>query len=143
VEPEIMDRIDSSTLTVEHWQQLADAARVASERAYCRYSNFRVGAAVLGSNGAIAVGCNVENASFGLTICAERNAIFSAIASGAHTIVALSLYTPTLRPVTPCGACRQVLAELGPDALLRCACDGPDVMAFTLASLLPHRFMLD
>src|SRR4051812_11099766 len=106
-----MHSVDSSTVTVEHWRQLAEAARAASEHAYCRYSNFRVGAAVLSSDGAIAAGCNVENASFGLTICAERNAIFSAIASGARTIVALSLYTPTLRLVTPCGACRQVLAE--------------------------------
>jgi cytidine deaminase len=138
-----MHSVDSSTVTVEHWRQLADAARVASSRAYCRYSNFRVGAAVLGSNGAITVGCNVENASFGLTICAERNAIFGAIASGARAIVALALYTPTPRLVTPCGACRQVLAELGRDAQVRCTCDGPDVTTFTLESLLPHRFMLD
>ena len=138
-----MHSIDSGNLTVEHWRQLADAAHVASERAYCRYSNLRVGAAVLASDGAIARGCNVENASFGLTICAERNAIFSAIAAGARAIVALSLYTPTPRPVTPCGACRQVLAEFGPDALVRCACDGPDVMTFTLESLLPQRFALE
>ena len=138
-----MHSVDGSTVTEEHWRLLADAARVASERAYCRYSNFRVGAAALTSDGAIARGCNVENASFGLTICAERNAIFSAIAAGARAIVALALYTPTPRPVTPCGACRQVLAEFGPDALVRCACDGPDVMTFTLESLLPRSFALE
>ena len=138
-----MHSVDVATVTGEHWRQLADAARVASERAYCRYSNFRVGAAVLTSDGTIARGCNVENVSFGLTICAERNAIFSAIAAGARAIVALSLYTPTPRPVTPCGACRQVLAEFGRDALVRCACDGPDVMTFTLEALLPQRFALD
>jgi len=138
-----MHSVDGSTVTGEHWRQLADAARVASERAYCRYSNFRVGAAVLTSDGVIACGCNVENVSFGLTICAERNAIFSAVAGGARAIVALSLYTPTLRPVTPCGACRQVLAEFGRDAQVRCACDGPDVMTFTLEALLPQRFALD
>jgi cytidine deaminase len=138
-----MHSVDVGTVTGEHWRQLADAARVASERAYCRYSNFRVGAAVLTSDGLIARGCNVENVSFGLTICAERNAIVSAIAAGARAIVALSLYTPTARPVTPCGACRQVLAEFGRDALVRCACDGPDVMTFTLEALLPQRFAPD
>src|SRR6478672_7180867 len=138
-----MHSMDGGTITGELWRQLADAARVASAHAYCRYSAFRVGAAVLSSTGAIARGCNVENASYGLTICAERNAIFSAIAGGARAIVALSLYTPTPRPVTPCGACRQVLAEFGRDALIRCACDGPDVMTFALEALLPQRFALD
>jgi cytidine deaminase len=138
-----MHNIDGSAVTGEHWRQLADAARVASERAYCRYSSFRVGAAVLTGDGAIACGCNVENASFGLTICAERNAIFSAIAGGARAIVALSLYTPTPRAVTPCGACRQVLAEFGRGALVRCVCDGTDAMSFTLEALLPQRFTLE
>jgi cytidine deaminase len=138
-----MHSVDGSTITGEHWRELADAARIASASAYCRYSNFRVGAAVLTSDGAIARGCNVENASFGLTICAERNAIFSAVAGGARAIVALALYTPTPLPVTPCGACRQVLAEFGRNALVRCACDGPDVLTFTLDALLPQRFAID
>lgn len=138
-----MHSVDGNTITGEHWRELADAARIASASAYCRYSNFRVGAAVLTSDGAIAPGCNVENASFGLTICAERNAIFSAIASGARAIVALALYTPTPQPVTPCGACRQVLAEFSRNALVRCACDGPDVLTFTLDALLPQRFVMD
>ena len=139
-----MHSMDGATITGEHWRQLADAARVASAHAYCRYSAFRVGAAVLSSTGAIARGCNVENASFGLTICAERNAIFRAIADGADRIAALVLYTPTPAPATPCGACRQVLAEFGNDSLpIRCFCDGPDVAMFTLGSLLPHRFALE
>ena len=126
------------------WQRLATEARVASAHAYCRYSMFRVGAAALSRDGAIARGCNVENASYGLTICAERNAIFRAIADGASGIAALALYTPTRAPVTPCGACRQVLAEFGHDALpIRCFCDGADVAVLTLASLLPHRFVLE
>ena len=125
------------------WQRLAAEARVASAHAYCRYSMFRVGAAALSRDGAIARGCNVENASYGLAICAERNAIFRAIADGASGIAALALYTPTRAPVTPCGACRQVLAEFGRDALIRCACDGPDVMTFALEALLPQRFALD
>ena len=139
-----MQRVAGSTISNEEWRQLADAAHVASERAYCRYSNFRVGAAVLSSDGAIALGCNVENASYGLTICAERNAIFRAIADGASGIAALALYTPTRAPVTPCGACRQVLAEFGHNELpIRCFCDGADVAVLTLASLLPHRFVLE
>ena len=126
------------------WQRLAAEARVASAHAYCRYSMFRVGAAALSRDGAIARGCNVENASYGLTICAERNAIFPAIADGASGIAALALYTPTRAPVTPCGACRQVLAEFGHDELpIRCFCDGADVAVLTLASLLPHRFVLE
>ena len=126
------------------WQRLAAEARAASAHAYCRYSTFRVGAAVLSRDGAIARGCNVENASYGLTICAERNAIFRAIADGASGIAALALYTPTRAPATPCGACRQVLAEFGHDALpIRCFCDGADVAVLTLASLLPHRFVLE
>jgi len=95
-------------------------------------------------DGAIAHGCNVENASFGLTICAERNAIFRAIGDGATRIAALAVHTPTRSPVSPCGACRQVIAEFGDDTLeIRCFCDGPAVAAFTLGSLLPQRFALD
>ena len=133
-----------NAITDEQWQRLADDARAASANAYCRYSSFAVGAAVLTVNGTIARGCNVENASFGLTICAERNAIFRAIGDGATRIVALAVYTPTKATVSPCGACRQVIAEFADDTLeIRCFCDGADVAAFTLASLLPHRFALD
>ena len=122
---------------------LVAVAREARERAVAPFSNFKVGAALLAQGGRVYGGCNVENASYGLTICAERNAIFRAIADGARTIVALSLYTPTPVPVAPCGACRQVLAEFGREALIRCFCDGPDVLTFTLESLLPQRFALD
>jgi cytidine deaminase len=125
------------------WQRLASEARTASAHAYCRYSTFAVGAAVLSRAGEIARGCNVENASYGLTICAERNAVFRAIADGADRIVALALYTPTPTPATPCGACRQVLAEFGDDALpIRCFCASAQVATLTLGSLLPHAFAL-
>lgn len=124
------------------WPELERRARDASANAHCPYSGFRVGAAVLSADGNIASGCNVENASFGLTICAERNAVFAAVASGAKTIVALALYTPTPEPATPCGACRQVLVEFGPDMTVRCICDGPDAEEFTLDRLLPRAFML-
>jgi len=125
-----------------HWQRLADAARAASIRAYCPYSRFPVGAAVLTGSGAIATGCNVENASYGLTICAERNAIFRAVADGAKTIGALVLYTPTPHPSPPCGACRQVIAEFGDDVRVRAICDGPDRIELSGSELLPHAFVL-
>jgi len=135
--------IHDDPVTDEQWRALAAAARAASAHAYCRYSGFRVGAAVLTREGRIAHGCNVENASFGLTICAERSAIFRAVAEGASGIIALALYTPTPLPVTPCGACRQVLAEFGRDASIRCTCDSEVATTFTLAALLPQGFALD
>jgi cytidine deaminase len=125
------------------WQPLADAAKEASTRSYSPYSHFPVGAAVLTTDGHVFAGCNVENASFGLTVCAERNAIFSAVAAGAREISALVVYTPTDEPVTPCGACRQVLAEFGKKADVLCVCDGPRRLSFTSAELLPHGFSLD
>ena len=124
------------------WQQLAAAAIAASAHAYCPYSRFRVGAAVLASDGSIATGCNVENASFGLTVCAERNAIFRAVTDGATSIVALVLYTPTPAPTTPCGACRQVIVEFGRDARVRAICDGAGTLDFSMQALLPNAFTL-
>jgi cytidine deaminase len=127
-------------MTKTDWERLAEAAKAACARAYCPYSHFPVGAAVLTAEGSIAAGCNVENASFGLTVCAERNAIFRAVADGATSIVALVIYTPTVTPVTPCGACRQVIAEFGADARIRVMCAGPDGAEYTLRELLPHGF---
>ena len=124
------------------WQRLERAARAAAANAHCPYSRFAVGAAVLTADGAIAAGCNVENASFGLTICAERNAVFRAVADGARAIVAVAIYTPTATPATPCGACRQVIAEFGGDAVVRSVCDGSAHAQHTLAELLPAAFTL-
>ena len=124
------------------WQRLERAARAAAANAHCPYSRFAVGAAVLTTDGAIAAGCNVENASFGLTICAERNAIFRAVGDGAKAIVAVAIYTPTTTPAMPCGACRQVIAEFGRDAVVRSVCDGPVHVQYTLAELLPSAFTL-
>jgi cytidine deaminase len=129
-------------MTEADWQRLEGAARAAAANAHCPYSGFAVGAAVLTTDGTIAAGCNVENASFGLTICAERNAIFRAVADGARAIVAVAIYTPTATPATPCGACRQVIAEFGRDAVVRSVCDGPARMQHTLADLLPAAFTL-
>ena len=116
-------------------------AKAASARAYCPYSKFPVGAAVLTGSGEIFSGCNVENASYGLTICAERNAIFQAVAKSKLSLVAfVVVYTPTAIPSAPCGACRQVINEFGPDAEIICVCDGPDVLRTTLGHLLPDAF---
>ena len=118
------------------------AAREAAGRAYCPYSKFPVGAAVLTDRGDIFAGCNVENASCGLTVCAERSAVFQAIArsSGPLRIRAALVYTPTQTPTAPCGACRQVLNEFGPDAEVFCFCDGPGMIETTLKGLLPQVF---
>ncbi|MGC8639872.1 MAG: cytidine deaminase [Isosphaeraceae bacterium] len=121
---------------------LERAAREAAGRAYCPYSRFPVGAAVLAADGQVHSGCNVENASYGLTICAERNAVFQAVARTAEPlhIKAVLVYTPTASPTAPCGACRQVLNEFGPDAEVICVCDGPDTIRTTLKELLPRAF---
>ncbi|TMG81949.1 MAG: cytidine deaminase, partial [Betaproteobacteria bacterium] len=101
-------------------EALRQQARDAARNAYAPYSRFAVGAAVLTDKGEIYSGANIENASFGLSICAERNAIFHAVARGARKIVAVAVYTKTPQATTPCGACRQVLAEFGRDALVIC-----------------------
>jgi len=131
---------NASAVSADELAALSVAAREASAFAYCPYSNFRVGAAVLTRDGNISSGCNVENASYGLSICAERNAIFQAVARGHPQIRALVLYTPTAKPVTPCGACRQVLAEFGGDAAVVCICDGGESIATNLKALLAMPF---
>jgi cytidine deaminase len=121
-------------------QSLVSKAKAASGNTYSPYSKFPVGAAVLGGDGKIYTGCNVENASFGLTICAERNAIFNMVANGQKQISAVAIYTPTGEPTAPCGACRQVINEFGPDALVVSACDGDRVIEMRLSELLPNAF---
>lgn len=130
-----MNQLDPQTLS-----ELTRRARAASAAAYCPYSKFPVGAAVLTDDGQMFDGCNVENASFGLTICAERNAIFQMVARGRRNIVAVVVCTPTPSPTAPCGACRQVINEFGPGALVVRVCDGPDVDTNALPELLPGAF---
>jgi cytidine deaminase len=122
--------------------ELIAAARQAAGQAYCPYSRFRVGAAVLTDRGEIFSGCNVENASYGLTICAERNAIFQAVARSQAPVVirAVVVFTPTDLPTAPCGACRQVINEFGPEAHVLSVCDGEAVIENLLSELLPGAF---
>ena len=93
------------------WEPLVEAAWAAREHAYAPYSNFPVGAALLVEDGRIFAGCNVENLSYGLTNCAERVAIGAAVAAGARGFLAVVVVAETKEPISPCGACRQVLAE--------------------------------
>ena len=109
-------------------------------RAYAPYSHFPVGAAALGGSGRIYAGCNVENASYGLCNCAERTAIFSAVAAGEKLIRAVAVYTPTPLPTAPCGACRQVIHEFGPDALVISVCDARNRIETRMPALLPAAF---
>ncbi len=118
---------------------IAEARRVA-QLAYCPHSHFPVGAAVEAEGGQLFSGCNVENASFGLTICAERNAAFQMVAHGHRQIRTVVIYTPTAEPTAPCGACRQVLNEFGPRARVVSVCDGPGLIDTTLERLLPQAF---
>jgi cytidine deaminase len=119
---------------------MREAAEVAARSAYCPYSNFPVGAAVLSSEGEIFAGCNVENASFGLTICAERNAIFQAISKGRRSIRAVVIVTPTGGLAPPCGACRQVINEFGPEADVFVFGKDDQRSHFKLSELLPNAF---
>jgi cytidine deaminase len=123
-------------------RKLLAAARAAQKNAYAPYSKFRVGAALLTKSGKIFTGCNVENASYGLTICAERVAITKAVSDGHRQFRALAVVCPGKKP-TPCGACRQFLAEFG-DLTVICA-DSQNLKAahtYRLAELLPAAFEL-
>ena len=122
-------------------QELLNAALSARERAYAPYSKFLVGAAVLAKSGKIYTGCNIENASYGLTLCAERNALFSAVGAGEREFTALCVVGDTEAPISPCGACRQVMAEFKvPRIILANLKD--DVKEYTLEELLPYGFSL-
>jgi cytidine deaminase len=127
-------------LTAPLRRRLEKAARSAAKSSYSPYSKFRVGAAILTGSGKIYTGCNVENASYGLCNCAERTAIFTAAASGEREVRAVAVYTPTATATSPCGACRQVINEFGPTALVLSVCDGADRIDTTLDQLLPHAF---
>ncbi len=126
---------------------LLSHAQNARERAYAPYSRFHVGAALLGADGNIYTGCNVENATYGATLCAERSAVAVGIAAGCQHFVALAIvggaqHTPACTPCMPCGICRQVLAEFCADDMPIYLQDGDATQTHTLGDLLPHAFRL-
>ena len=130
--------------TARVFAALLTAARAVRRQAHAPYSRFQVGAAVLDDAGRIHAGCNVENASYGLTICAERNAVAAAVAAGARSLRAVAIVTRQRHPpATPCGACRQVLAEFGGDDLpLLLAGPTGAAQEQRLGALLPQAFRL-
>lgn len=135
----------TDTAVEELVERLRPAAVDACANAYAPYSRFPVGTALLDADGAIHFGCNVENASFGLTICAERNALAQAVACGlrAGQVQALLIYTPGDVAHTPCGACRQVMHELlDPAAVVVSCCDGREVRSWAMDQLIPDPFEL-
>jgi len=121
--------------------ELLAAARQARQRAYAPYSNFAVGAAALCADGRVFGGCNIENGAFGPTVCAERVAMFSAVAAGCRDIRAVAVVGEPERLLTPCGVCRQVMAELAPEAEVVME-GGGERLVMTVAELLPEPFEL-
>ncbi len=123
--------------------QLIEMAIKARENAYAPYSNFKVGAAVLGDNGNIYTGVNVENSSYGLTNCGERTAIFSGITDGMRNIVAIAIVGDTEDPISPCGACRQVIYEFSLDSTLVILSNlKREYKVWKIGDLLPYGFKL-
>ena len=123
-------------------EELLAAARAVAQRAHSPYSRVRVGAALRAADGRVFVGCNVENASYGLTICGERSAALRAVSEGATSFTTLAVWTSLAEALPPCGACRQFLAEFGTDLRVVVEGAGPDAAAkridATLAELLPR-----
>jgi len=130
-------------LTAAQKRALLARARAVRARAHAPYSKFQVGAAVLDERGRVHAGTNVENASYGLTVCAERHAVAAAVAAGAKRLRAVAVVTPTSPPGSPCGACRQVLAEFtAPEATVLLASPTGDCEETTMGELLPRAFRL-
>jgi len=122
---------------------LIEKAKEVSKNAYAPYSKFRVGACVLAASGNTYIGCNVENASYGLAICAERNAIFNAIANGEKAISAIAIYSPDMDNCLPCGACRQVIFEFQKDKEVEIITEAKnEIIIHKINELLPGGFKL-
>jgi cytidine deaminase len=120
--------------------ELLAAAKTAFDRAYAPYSRFQVGAALRGTDGKIYAGCNVENASYGLSRCAEQTAIQKMVSEGTRGFSKAVVYTLASPPSSPCGACRQILFEFGADAEVVMVNDKNEIRVFTVSELLPAGF---
>jgi cytidine deaminase len=126
------------------WEQLFEAAKKVRERAHAPYSRFPVGAAVLYADGQVVTGCNVENSSYGLSVCAERGALAAGVSQGRDKPVAIAIVVDTPTPCPPCGMCRQVMLEFAPKELpVRSRNLKGDEARYTLGELLPHAFTSD
>lgn len=126
------------------WEQLFEAAKQVRERAHAPYSKFPVGAAILYEDGSVVTGCNVENSSYGLSVCAERSAIVAGVAQGRGRPVAVAIVVDTPTPCPPCGMCRQVMLEFAPKELpVRSRNLKGDEASYSLGELLPHAFTSD
>jgi cytidine deaminase len=122
--------------------KLYELAQLARKNSYSPYSGFAVGAALLTASGKVYTGCNVENASYGATICAERNAVFSAVADGERALKKIAIAGSTEAAAYPCGICRQVMSEFAADDFYVIVCENGKLLTFTLEELLPHSFAL-
>ncbi|GKT23751.1 Cytidine deaminase, homotetrameric like protein [Aduncisulcus paluster] len=132
---------DPCPIISSHEKSLLDKALAASKKAYCPYSHFSVGACVETETGDIFEGCNVENASYGLSNCAERTAIFSAVSHGMKKIKTIAVIADTKGPVSPCGACRQVISEFADESTtIILANTRGDVAVMSVKDLLPYGF---
>ena len=124
-----------------NWQNLTAEAKIAFDRAYAPYSKFHVGAAAVTKTGRVVKGCNIENASYGLTVCAERNCIAQAVIEGEQNVDALVVYTEQEKLTPPCGACRQVIVEfMTQDATVKAVNHLGKEKAWTVKQLLPDAF---
>lgn len=127
------------SMNQEQMDELIAAATSVRDKAHAPYSGYAVGAAVLASDGRIFVGCNMENASYGLSVCAERHAIAAGVAAGCREFVGAAVVTQSVPPAAPCGACRQVLAEFGDFPVILADLDG-SYTTTTVRELLPNAF---
>ena len=127
-------------MDVTERDRLVEAARQAATRAYAPYSHFAVGAALLGEDGRVYVGCNVENAALGSTICAERTAACKAVSEGHRDFARIAIWGEGQGYCMPCGACRQFLAEFSTDMEVLCAKAGGRYVSYKLRELMPHTF---